>query len=464
MSDLRSRIGGELAPTMRRFGSSVDLDQRLVEEDIAGSIAHATMLGEQGILEAEIAAALIGGLEKILEEWGAGSFTPGDEFEDVHMAVEARLLELIGPEGGALHTARSRNDQIATDLRLWMKRKLEELDSAVTALIEALLARVKADGHVLIPGFTHLQRGQPILLGHQLLAHAWGLTRDRERLAGARSRVDTCPLGSCAMAGTSFPIDRDRTASLLGFGSVMENAMDAVSARDHVIETVSSLAILAIHLSRMAEELVLWSSSEFELVELDAAYATSSSIMPQKRNPDAAELVRGHSGRSTGALMGLLILLKGLPSAYNRDLQEDRFHLYTAVDSTLICLEVLQGVYSTLRVNQDRYEGALVGDPSLATELADHLVSKGSPFRDAHDRVAHLVARLESERRGLHELSADEISALDPELGPAGLAGILDPREATNRKRSRGGSAPGELGRQIALLRKKLGSDPAGFI
>ncbi|MBT8396702.1 MAG: argininosuccinate lyase, partial [Gemmatimonadetes bacterium] len=249
MSELRSRIGGELAPAMRRFGSSVDLDRRLVDEDIAGSMAHATMLGETGILSPDAAAALVGGLKEIREEWRDGTFSPGDDFEDIHMAVEARLVEKVGPVGGALHTARSRNDQIATDLRLWMRNKLEEMDSAVTALMEAILTRVDGDGHILIPGFTHLQRGQPILLGHHLLAHIWALSRDRERLGGARSRVDACPLGSCAMAGTSFPVDRDRTATLLGFGSVMENAMDAASARDHVIETVSALAILAIHLS-----------------------------------------------------------------------------------------------------------------------------------------------------------------------------------------------------------------------
>ena len=456
MSELRSRIGGELSPAMRRFGSSVELDRRLVQEDIAGSIAHATMLGEQGIIASEVATALVGALEEILEEWRRGEFAPGDDYEDIHMAVEARLVEKMGPTGGALHTARSRNDQIATDLRLWMRRELEELDGGLTALMDALLLRVEADGHVLIPGFTHLQRGQPILLGHHLLAHAWALSRDRERLAGARHRTDACPLGSCAMAGTPFPIDRGRTASLLGFGSVMENAMDAVSARDHVLEAVSALAILAVHLSRMAEELVLWSSTEFDFVELDAAYASSSSIMPQKRNPDAAELVRGHSGRSTGALMGLLVLLKGLPLAYNRDLQEERVHLYTAVDSTRSCLEVLRGVYATLRIDGNRYQEALVGDPSLATELADHLVSKGTPFRKAHDQVARLVAQLEAEGRGLHELTSDEVAALDPGLTPAGLTTLLDPREAASRKRSRGGPAPEEQTRQVALLRETL--------
>jgi argininosuccinate lyase len=261
------------------------------------------------------------------------------------------------------------------------------------------------------------------------------------------------------MAGTSFPIDRDRTAELLGFASVMENAMDAVSARDHVIEVVSALGILALHLSRMAEELVVWSSSEFRLVVLDGAYASSSSIMPQKRNPDAAELVRGRSGRSVGALTGLLVLVKGLPLAYNRDLQEERVHLYAAVDNAQSCLEILRGVYSTLQVDRNRYRKTLVGDPSLATELADHLVGTGLPFRDSHDRVASLMARLEKEGRSLEELEPDEVAGLDPGLTPAALAAILDPERAARRKGSRGGSSPEELTRQISLLRKGL-ADP----
>ncbi len=453
MSKLRSRVGGDLTPAMKRFGSSVELDRRLVMEDIAGSIAHARMLGEQGIVSSYVAEQLIRGLEEIREEWEGGTFSPTDDFEDVHMAVESRLSEKIGPGGGALHVARSRNDQIATDLRLWMRRKIGEIDTAIVALIEELLNRVEKEGNVLIPGFTHLQRGQPILLGHHLLAHAWALSRDRARLTGARSRVDECPLGSCAMAGTPFPIDRGRTAELLGFPSVMENAMDAVSARDHVLETASVLAILAIHLSRMAEELVLWSTSEFRLVELDGAYASSSSIMPQKRNPDAAELIRGHSGRSTGALMGLLTVLKGLPLAYNRDLQEERFHLYQAVDSTLICLEILRGIFGTLRIREDRYRISLKGDPSLATELADHLAAKGVPFREAHDQVARLVARLEMEGRDMADLSPDEVADLDPDLTPAKLEVLMDPGEAALRRRSRGGSAPEEQERQVALLR-----------
>jgi len=461
MSRLRSRVGGDLDPVMRRFGSSVELDRRLVEEDIEGSIAHATMLGEVGILDGEAAAAIVRGLQEIREEYREGLFSPTDEHEDVHMAVEARLIEKLGPVGGALHTARSRNDQIATDLRLWLRRQLDEIDRGLVALIEALLVRVESDGEVLIPGFTHLQRGQPILLGHHLLAHAWALSRDRERLASARVRVDQSPLGACAMAGTSHPIDRQRTAELLGFGSLMENAMDAVSARDHVLETVAALGILATQLSRMAEELVIWSSSEFDLVRLDAAYSSGSSIMPQKRNPDAAELVRGHTGRSTGALMGLLTLVKGLPLAYNRDLQEERVHLYAALDSMRDCLEILRGVYATLTIHQERYNQALVGDPSLATELADHLVGRGLPFREAHERVGRLSADLDATGRTFDELSDEEVAELDPELSTEALRSLLDPREAARRRRSRGGTAPEEQARQLKLLREILGKPEA---
>ena len=462
MSTLRSRLGGDLHPDMQRFGSSVVLDRRLVEEDIAGSIAHATMLGECGILSEGLSASVVQALEEIRGEWRDGEFLPTEEHEDVHMAVEARLVEKLGPEGGALHTARSRNDQIATDLRLWLRSKLDEIDAGLRALMETLLQRVEGEGDVLIPGFTHLQRGQPILLGHHLLAHVWSLSRDRSRIASARRHVDQCPLGAGAMAGTSFPIDRDRTTALLGFASPMENAMDAVSARDHVLESVAALAILATHLSRMAEELVLWSSTEFDLFRIDPAYSSGSSIMPQKRNPDAAELVRGHTGRGVGALMGLLTLVKGLPLAYNRDLQEERVHLYASIDSSLDCLKILRGVYATLWINRGRYQESLVGDPSLATELADHLVTIGIPFREAHGRVAGLMGKLEESGRDLTEISHEELAALDPNLRQEELESLLDPVEAARRRRSRGGTAPEEQARQVALLRAETAAPLEG--
>lgn len=452
-----SRGGGEgVDVTMRRFGSSVELDRRLVEEDIRGSIAHAVMLGEQGIVPEEVAGAIVRGLEEILREWREGIFVPTDDHEDVHMAVEARLLEKLGPQGGALHAGRSRNDQIATDLRLWLRKRLDDMDGSLGALMGALLDLAEENAEVLLPGFTHLQRGQPVFLGHHLLAHTWALSRDRERLAEARIRVDQSPLGACAMAGTPHAIDRERTAFLLGFTGVMENAMDAVSARDHVLETVSALAILATHLSRMAEEMVLWSTQEFALVRLSPPFSSGSSIMPQKRNPDAAELVRGHTSRSVGALMGLLTLVKGLPLAYNRDLQEDRVHLFAAVDSVSACLEILRGAYATLEVHRDRYRTDLNGDPSLATELADHLVTRGVPFREAHHRVRSLAAVLQRDHRGFHQITADEGRGLHPEMDHEALNRLLDPESAARRRTSRGGTAPEEQARQVRILRRSL--------
>jgi argininosuccinate lyase len=372
------------------------------------------------------------------------------------MAVEARLIEKLGPLGGALHAARSRNDQIATDLRLWLRERIFDLDHRLKDLMGALLDRVETDGEMLIPGFTHLQRGQPIFMGHHLLAHTFALSRDRDRLAGALARVDRSPLGACAMAGTPHPIDREETAELLGFPALMENAMDAVAARDHVLETVAVLSILAIHLSRMAEELVLWASSEFALARLSPAYSSGSSIMPQKRNPDAAELIRGHAGRSSGALVGLLTLVKGLPLAYNRDLQEERVHLFAAVDSTMSCLEILRGVYATMEFRRDRYEEVLRSDPSLATEIADFLVSRGMPFREAHERVGVLVANLERRGLSLQDLEPQEASALHLALTPEVLRDLLDPRGAAERRRSRGGTALEEQARQAALLRESI--------
>ena len=315
MSELRGRFGAPAGDEMLRFSSSTETDLRIVDEDVTASIAHAVMLGETGILTDAEAAALCRGLEEIRNEFQDGEWRPGSSDEDVHMAIEARLTTKLGEVGKKLHTARSRNDQVATDLRLWLKRSVAELDSALELLVDTLLDRVGSDGRRLLPGYTHLQRGQPILLGHQLLAHGWALSRDRGRLEDALRRLDRSPLGACALAGTSHPIDRKRTAELLGFAGVVDNAMDAVSARDHLQEVVAACAICMTHLSRMAEELVLWSSCEFGFVRIDDAYATGSSIMPQKRNPDAAELVRGKTGRVYGDLQALLTLVKALPMA-----------------------------------------------------------------------------------------------------------------------------------------------------
>ena len=385
------RFGGGPAEEMQRFSESIGVDLRMFNEDIDGSKAHATMLGAVGLISKAEADALCEGLEAVREDISSGTWTPSIALEDVHMAVETRLGEHVGDLAGKLHTARSRNDQVATDVRLWLKKHLSTLDLELQRLIEVLLDRIEQDGAILIPGFTHLQRGQPIWLGHQLLAHTWALARDRERLADALKRVDVSPLGAGAMAGTPHPIDRRLTADLMGFSGVVENAMDAVAARDHAQEVAALCAICMTHLSRMAAEIVLFSSREFGLIRLGEGYATGSSIMPQKRNPDGAELIRGKTGRVYGDLQALLAMVKGLPMAYNRDLQEDREALFDAVDTCRACVSVMAGMWKGLSVTRGRYEEALKGDFLLATELADYLALKGVPFREAHHVVGRLV-------------------------------------------------------------------------
>ncbi|MEE8522488.1 MAG: argininosuccinate lyase [Thermoanaerobaculia bacterium] len=455
----RPLLGGrfEQAPSdeMARFSSSLQVDLRMLDEDVDGSVAHAVMLGEVGLLSAEEVAALRQGLEQVRGELRSGAWVPDDAHEDVHMAVEARLIELVGEAGKKLHTARSRNDQVAVDVRLWLKRRLADLDAALAELVTALLVRIESDGRTLIPGFTHLQRGQPIWLGHHLLAHAAPLVRDRGRLADAWRRLDLSPLGACAMAGTPHPIDRARTAELLGFGGVADNAMDAVAARDHEQEVAAACAICAGHLSRMAEELVLWSSAEWDLVRLSEAYTTGSSIMPQKRNPDAAELVRGKSARVIGDLMTLLALTRALPLSYNRDLQEGREPLFDAVLTTLDAVRITAGMWRTLDVRRDRFEAELKGDFSLATELADALVERGVPFREAHEAVGKMVRWCEERGGDLSALTPEAAREFHPRM-PEDLAPWLDPRAAAERRTSRGGTAWREVVRQVEELRRTL--------
>jgi len=453
MSLLRGRFDSPAGDDMIRFSSSLAQDLRLLDEDVRGSIAHVTMLGEVGILGAEEVQCLQRGLSEVQRQIRDGEWTPGAELEDLHMAIESRLTEQVGEVARKLHTARSRNDQVATDVRLWLKRALVDLDRALGALLDALLERIERDGRTLMPGYTHLQRGQPILLGHHLLGHAWPLVRDRERLGQAARRADRSPLGACALAGTSQRIDRHRTAELLGFGGIVENAMDAVAARDHLQEVVADCAIAMTHLSRMAEDLVLWSSAEFAFVRLGDGYTTGSSIMPQKRNPDAPELVRGKTGRVIGDLVALLTLLKGLPLAYNRDLQEDKVSLFDAVDTTRDSLEIMAGVWRTLRFDAGRFETALAGDASLATELADHLASGGLAFRDAHEIVARLVRWCEQQGKTFDRVTPAEAAEFHPRLAAA-IGQAIDPRAAAERRTSAGGTAWSEIERQLALLRE----------
>jgi argininosuccinate lyase len=445
------RFSGSPAEEMQRFSESLSVDLRMAEEDIQGSVAHATMLEEVGLLKASEGAAIREGLARVAEELRTGEFQPGIELEDIHMAVETRLIALIGDAGGKLHTARSRNDQVATDVRLWLKGRLQDLDSALAQLITALVERVKSDGRTLMPGFTHLQRGQPIWLGHHLLAHAWAVSRDRERVADALKRVDRSPLGAGAMAGTPHPINRQRSAELLGFASVVENAMDAVAARDHQQEVASVCAIAMTNLSRMAEELVIWSTKEFDFVRLGEDVTTGSSIMPQKRNPDAAELVRGKAGRVQGALTALLAMVKNLPLAYNRDLQEDRFVLFDAVETTIASVAITARMYAGLTVKRERYATALKGDFLLATELADYLAAKGVPFRDAHHVSGSLVKWCEERQTDFTALTLAVLQAHHPAF-EADALDWLDVESAVERRRSQGGTAWVEIERQVGLL------------
>ena len=459
MSLHRSRFGSDTDDLMLRYCSSLAVDLQMLDQDIRGSMAHVRMLGEVAILTDAEVSALSGGLARVREEINEGTFRPGDEHEDIHMAIEARLTELLGELGGKLHTARSCNDQVATDVRLWLKAAIEQLDMAISEVIQALLDRVTREGKTLIPGYTHLQRGQPILLGHHLLAHAWALSRDRARLADAAGRIDSCPLGACAMAGTAFPIDRHRTAELLEFAAPIDNAMDAVAARDHEQEMASVCAISMTHLSRMAEELVIWSSSEFALVHINDAYCTGSSIMPQKRNPDAAELVRGKTARVCGDLVTLLALVKAQPLAYNRDLQEDREALFDAVGVTIDSHRIMAAMWRTLEIDTDRFENDLRGDFSLATELADHLASRGVPFREAHEIVGRIVKWCEQQGSDLSALTTDKATEFHPALAD-NLEGLLDPRAAAERRTSFGGTAWSEIERQAKTLRASLGDPP----
>lgn len=459
MSLLRGLFDGDEDDLFRSFATSLEMDMWIAEEDIEGSIAHVTMLGDVGVLAPDETMKLVDGLTKILAELQDRTWTPDPSQEDIHMAVEARLTDLVGEVGGKLHTARSRNDQVATDVRLWLKDRLGTLAAAIAELVTTLLDRVESDGQALIPGYTHLQRGQPVLLGHHLLAHAWALSRDLERIQGVTSRVDRCPLGAGALAGTPHPINRRQTAELLGFSGPIDNAMDAVASKDHLQETVSACAICMSNLSRIVEELVLWSSAEFAFIRLAERHTTSSSIMPQKRNPDGAELIRGEAGVVFGNLQALLTLTKGMPLAYNRDLQIERRPLIESVLRTTASVQLTAAMWAKLGVNLARFESELYGDFSLATELADLLVERGVPFREAHGVVAKAVRWCEEKGGNLTLLEGGAAQRFHPKF-PLDLGLWLDPRAAAERRTSLGGTASSEIQRQSSLLREQMKAQP----
>ncbi len=453
------RFSEDTHQLMERINASISVDQRLYLQDIRGSQAHAAMLAKQGIISSSDAEAIISGLDQVKAEIQAGDMVYSDSLEDIHTHVEARLAELIGEPAGRLHTGRSRNDQVATDLRLWILDFGRELDTALRNYQRTLVELAESHVSVIMPGYTHLQRAQPVLLAHHLLAYVEMAWRDRARLADCLGRTAVLPLGAAALAGTTYDLDPSAVAAELGFDAVFANSLDAVSDRDFAVELVFVISLIQVHLSRLAEELVLWSSQEFGFIAMSEAFATGSSIMPQKKNPDAAELVRGKSGRVMGDLVALLTVLKGLPLAYNKDLQEDKEPVFDACDTVLDSLRVMAPMLAGLTVN-DKRMGLAVEDGFLnATELADYLAEGGLPFRVAHE-VAGMAVRLAEERVcGLEDLEISDYMALcqglDVEVGPE-LMEALAPLHAVSRRTSPGGTAGQNVETALREARKRL--------
>lgn len=448
------RFQEAISEIAHRFSSSIALDGQLWHEDIQGSIAHARMLGQTGIIPKAESLAIISGLEAIRCEIEEGHMKFDASMEDVHMAIEARLIERIGSKGGKLHTARSRNDQVATDERLYLKRAIPELSEQAKRLTIAILTKSEEYSDAIMPGYTHLQRAQPVLLSHHLLAYIEMLARDRERLSDALRRANHSPLGAAAFAGTPHPIDREQTVKELDFESIHRNSIDAVSDRDALIELVSTCSIIMMHLSRMAEELIIWSTREFGFVTMSDAVTTGSSIMPQKKNPDMAELIRGKVGRVYGSLIQLLTIMKGLPLAYNRDMQEDKQPLFDAVNTTRDSLEMMAFIIRETTFHRERMERAASGE-LLATELADYLTRKELPFREAHHIAGRAVLFAEEHGKTLEEISLTEFQNFS-ELFEEDIFEYLDPRRSIAEKRSAGSTNPELVRAAIAEWKSKL--------
>ena len=445
-----------LHPAIERFNASIGFDIALLQEDLDGSIAHARMLASTGVLTAEEAQQLVDGLEQVRSEAAAGMFNPGLEDEDVHFAVERRLIAILGPLGKKLHTGRSRNDQVGTDLRLWLRRRIAEIDAALLRFERALLAQAEAHAGVMIPGYTHLQRAQPIALAHHLLAYIEMAERDRARLRDLRQRVNICPLGAAALAGTPVPIDRRHTAAALGFDEVYANSLDAVSDRDFAVEFSAAASLVMVHLSRLSEEVILWASEEFRFVSLSDRCATGSSLMPQKKNPDVPELVRGKCGRVFGHLQGLLVMIKGLPLAYNKDFQEDKEALFDTVRTTLDCLEAMAILFEEgLTFRPERLEQAVAADFSNATDVADYLVGKGVPFREAYQLVGGLVKGCLQEGVLLRDLPLERWQQLHPAFD-ADIHEAIHPRQVVAARRSEGGTGFDQVEQQLQQIRMRL--------
>jgi argininosuccinate lyase len=442
---------------MQEINASIDFDRKLALQDIAGSTAHVAMLAETGIITRQQADTIGTGLERIRGEIESGTFTFSRALEDIHMNIEARLAEIVGPDAGRLHTARSRNDQVALDFRLWVRDTIDALDAQISGLQRALAEKALAHAGTVMPGFTHLQTAQPVTFGHHLLAYVEMLARDRGRLRDARARLNESPLGSAALAGTSFPIDREMTAKALGFDRPTANSLDSVSDRDFALETLAAAAICAVHLSRFAEEIVLWTSPQFGFVTLSDAFTTGSSIMPQKRNPDAAELVRGKAGRIFGALQALLVVMKGLPLAYSKDMQEDKEGAFDSLQSLSLCLAAMAGMVRDLQPDVARMRDAAGASYATATDLADWLVRRlGLPFREAHHVTGQLVAAAAARNVALEELKLAEMQAIEPPITEE-VFSVLSVDKSVESRTSYGGTAPANVRAQAQKWLDRLG-------
>lgn len=453
------RFAAGPAAIMTEINASIGFDRRLYRQDIAGSLAHCRMLVKQGLITAAEGKKITGGLETVLREIEAGKFRIDPALEDIHMHVEARLSELIGKPAGRLHTARSRNDQVATDFRLWVRDAIDRLDAGLRDLQDKLLARAEDYAATVMPGFTHLQAAQPVTFGHHLMAYVEMVGRDRGRLADARERLNENPLGAAALAGTSLPIDRQMTAKALGFREPMANSLDAVSDRDFALEFLSAAAICAVHLSRLAEEIVIWTSAQFRFISLSDAFTTGSSIMPQKRNPDAAELVRGKVGRIIGDLNALLVTMKGLPLAYGKDMQEDKEPTFDAVDSLELCVAATAGMIADLKANAPVLQAAAGEGYTTATDLADWCVRKlDMPFRNAHHVAGRIVRLAENQGKPLEALTLKEMQDVEPRI-TKDIFAVLGVQNSVKSRVSYGGTAPANVKKQVARWRKRLAEE-----
>ena len=452
------RFEENVAEATQEFGASLPIDRYLYRQDIAGSKAHAAMLAAQGIIDARDADAISAGLDGIQADIDAGRFAFDINDEDIHMAVEGELTRRIGPAGGRLHTGRSRNDQVATDTRLAAKALARGLMEGNLALRRALVSAARDAGDAILPGMTHLQHAQPVLFSHHLLAYAWMLARDFTRLRAAFDAADASPLGAAALAGTTYPLDRQMTADALGFSRVIENSLDAVSDRDFLLDLEYACSVMAVHLSRLSEEIVLWSSQEFGFITLSDAYSTGSSIMPQKKNPDFAELIRGKTGRVVGDLVQLLVTCKGLPLAYNKDLQEDKAGALDAAETLERCLAVMRGMVSTWTVNAGRMRQVMHKGHLAATDVADYLAKRGMPFREAHAVVGHLVLEAEQAGCDISELPIETFHAASDLFGDD-VVGAFDLDAIVAARTTRGGTAPTAVAEQMSLVEAGIAAD-----